>query len=79
MKNALTLPQNTAIRFIRKKEVLHLTGLSSASVYSLMSADKFPKSIKLSEKSVAWLLSDVLAWQEKRLSENGHATTTNAQ
>lgn len=53
-------------RFIRRKEVCHLTGLSPSSVYLLMNQNKFPASIRLpGGKAVAWLLSDVQEWQRQ--------------
>ena len=53
-------------RFIRRKEVCHLTGLSPSSVYLLMHQNKFPASIRLpGGKAVAWLLSDVEEWQRQ--------------
>jgi len=61
-------------RFIRRKEVCHLTGLSPSSVYLLMNQNKFPASIRLpGGKSVAWLLSDVEAWQRQTLAANSKA------
>ncbi len=53
-------------RFIRRKEVCHLTGLSPSSVYLLMNQSKFPQSIRLpGGKAVAWLLSDIEEWQRQ--------------
>ena len=53
-------------RFIRRKEVCRLTGLSPSSVYLLMNQNKFPASIRLpGGKAVAWLLSDVQEWQRQ--------------
>ena len=53
-------------RFIRRKEVCHLTGLSPSSVYLLMNQSKFPASIRLpGGKAVAWLLSDIEEWQRQ--------------
>ncbi len=53
-------------RFIRRKEVCHLTGMSASGIYDLMSRGLFPKSIKLpGGKSVAWLLSDIEEWQRQ--------------
>ncbi len=69
MKTATT-DNKTPVRFIRKKELLHLTGLSSSSTYDLIARGLHPKQIKLSEKSVGWLLSDVLEWQANRLAAN---------
>jgi len=53
-------------RFIRRKEVCHLTGLSPSSVYLLMNQNKFPASIRLpGGKAVAWQLSAVEEWQRQ--------------
>ena len=55
-----------AIRFLRKKSVMLMTGMSASGIYDLMSRGLFPKSIKLpGGKSVAWLLSDVEEWQRQ--------------
>ena len=65
---AETTPQ---IIFIRKKEVMHRTGLSSSSIYNLMSRNLFPQSIKLAGgKSVAWNLEDVENWQKQCLENS---------
>ncbi len=54
------------IRFLRKKSVMLMTGLSASGIYDLMNRGLFPKSIKLpGGKSVAWLLSDVEEWQRQ--------------
>ena len=55
-----------AIRFLRKKSVMLMTGLSASGIYDLMNRGLFPKSIKLpGGKSVAWLLSDIEEWQRQ--------------
>ncbi len=60
--------QEAAVRFIRKREVMHLTGLSSSSIYDLMNRGLFPQSIKLAGgKAVAWLQSDVEGWMQQCL------------
>ena len=62
-------PTTSQIRFIRKKEVMHLTGLPSSTIYDLMARDLFPKSIKLAGgKAVAWLESDIGQWQKQCLA-----------
>lgn len=62
-------PTTQQIRFIRKREVMHLTGLPSSTIYDLMSRDLFPKSIKLAGgKEVAWSLSSIQAWQQQCLA-----------
>ena len=62
-------PTTSQIIFIRKREVMRRTGLSSAGIYDLMARDLFPKSIKLAGgKTVAWLESDVVQWQQQCLA-----------
>ena len=65
-----------AIRFLRKKSVMLMTGLSASGIYDLMNRGLFPQSIKLpGGKSVAWLLSDVEEWQRQTLAANAAACT----
>ncbi len=64
-------PTTSQIIFIRKKEVLHRTGLSSSGLYNLMARNLFPKSIKLAGgKAVAWLESDVEQWLKQCLEQS---------
>ena len=68
-KTDFSSPTTSQIRFIRKKEVMHRTGLSSTGIYDLMSRSLFPQSIKLAGgKAVAWLESDVVQWQQQCLA-----------
>ena len=61
----------TQIRFIRKKEVMHRTGLSSTGIYDLIKRGLFPKQITLAGgKSVAWLESDVEQWLKQCLENS---------
>ncbi len=55
-------------RFIRIKEVTHLTGIPRPTVYYMMEKGLFPKQISLSGKSVAWQLSSVLAFMQERIA-----------
>lgn len=57
------------MRFIRLKEVMHITGLGRSSIYNFMAESRFPKSISLEGRSVAWLESEVIDWMEARLAE----------
>lgn len=67
-------PQTPTIRFLRKKGVMLLTGVSSSGIYDLMNRGLFPKSIKLpGGKSVAWLESDILQWMQQTISANSKA------
>lgn len=56
-------------------EVKNTTGLSSSSIYRMASAGKFPKPIKLGERSSGWIGSEVDQWLDDRIatSRNGDA------
>ena len=66
-------PQRHSIRFLRKKSVMLMTGMSASGIYDLMNRGLFPKSIKLpGGKSVAWLLSDIEEWQRQCIAAASH-------
>jgi prophage regulatory protein len=55
----------TVDRYIRLPEVRHLTGLSKAQIYALISQGQFPKQIKLGSNNArasAWIESQVRQW-----------------
>ncbi|WP_297813525.1 AlpA family transcriptional regulator [uncultured Methylophaga sp.] len=57
-------------QLIKLPEVIKLTGLSSASVYRLAAAKKFPSPIKLSPggRSSAWVAEEVQSWIDERIA-----------
>ena len=57
-----------AEQILKLFEVKKSTGLSGTSIYRLISKSKFPKQIKLSERSSGWLKSEVELWIEERIS-----------
>lgn len=59
----------TQDRFLRLPEVLLLTGLSKAQIYSLISSENFPRQIKLGIRASAWVESEVKAWMDSKVAE----------
>jgi prophage regulatory protein len=56
-------PSNRAdVRFLRLKEVLAICGKSRSSVYDAIKKGEFPKPVKLSGRSSAWIKSEVEQW-----------------
>lgn len=55
-------------RLMRRPDVLRDTGLSRSSLYRKIAANEFPPPIKLSEKSVAWVESEVTAWIARQIA-----------
>lgn len=60
-------------RFIRLPRVKELTTLPTSAIYAAIAAGTFPKQIKLGERAVAWLESDVMAWIDARIAESKEA------
>ncbi len=50
------------MKVLRIKSVITMTGIPRSTIYSYMKDGKFPKPIKLGERSVGWLEDDLLAW-----------------
>lgn len=55
------------LRFVRLPEVKARTGLSETRIVELERAGKFPKRIKISDRAVAWVESEIEEWLEKKL------------
>ncbi|WP_426664080.1 helix-turn-helix transcriptional regulator [Rhodanobacter aciditrophus] len=57
-------------RLIRIREATQRTGLSKAMVYRLIAAGQFPRQIRLTERTSAWVESEVQAWVDSRIAAN---------
>tara|TARA_B110000046_G_scaffold153955_1_gene163682 strand:- start:891 stop:1097 length:207 start_codon:yes stop_codon:yes gene_type:complete len=56
--------------FIRLTKVEDKTGLKKSMVYDLMSKDEFPKSIKIGDRAVAWISSEIDQWIQNKIPES---------
>ncbi|MBK7300001.1 MAG: AlpA family transcriptional regulator [Moraxellaceae bacterium] len=66
-----TFTNPSTIRFLKKREVMHRTGLSSSSLYDLIKRGLFPRQIKLSGgKSVVWLESSINEYMMQCLEQS---------
>ncbi len=56
------------VEFIRRSEVLRITGLRKSTLYSLMkrAEDPFPPNYPTSERGRAWIKAEVSEWCERR-------------
>ena len=55
-------------RLIRVGEVLSQTGVTRTHLYRLMAAGKFPRSIKVTEGTSAWIESEIQQWVADRIA-----------
>ena len=53
-------------RFIRMNELSPMLGLAQSTIYRLIKENKFPKQIKLTERTVVWRLSVINKWVEDK-------------
>jgi prophage regulatory protein len=53
-------------RFLKRREVEHLTSLSRSTIYSYITKGKFPRSISLGGRMQAWTLSSIENWIDER-------------
>lgn len=54
-------------KLIKLNAVISMTCLSRSHVYALAQQNHFPKPVKLSERSSAWVESEVIAWIDARI------------
>ena len=51
-------------KLVRLDTVLEMTTLSTATIYRLMKNGKFPRQIKISERSTRWVLEEIYEWMD---------------
>ena len=60
-------------RLVRRPEVERITGLSRSAIYWRNQHDPaWPKSIRVSANTVAWIESEVLAWVSLQIDRARH-------
>lgn len=62
-----------AQKILRRDEVEQATGLPRATIYDKIAKGIFPRPIKLGERSVGWLETEINAWQKQRIAERDGA------
>lgn len=63
-----TTTRTSPHRFIKRKSVEQITGLSCSEIYRRISAGTFPSQITLGPKSVVWIESEVTEWCSARIA-----------
>jgi len=61
-------------RLMRLSEVRSVTGLSQSTIYDFATKGKFPRQVKISNGSVAWVEEEVLAWIDARIAQRDQAS-----
>jgi len=56
---------------LRLPEVTKRTGLSRSFVYAEIKDGRFPKPVKITKRTSAWIESEIDEWIERRIAERG--------
>ncbi|EBX0144481.1 AlpA family transcriptional regulator [Salmonella enterica subsp. enterica serovar Typhimurium] len=59
-----------AINLIRMSEVLNRTTYGKSWIYKLISQGRFPKPVKIGERSIAFIESEIDEWINQRIAES---------
>lgn len=59
--------QSTTPQFYRLPQLKSHLNVSGSSIWAWVKQGKFPKPVKLSENTTAWLVADVEAWAQSRI------------
>jgi prophage regulatory protein len=66
------------LRYIRLKEVCARIGLRPSAIYRLIGEGRFPKQVKLSGRTAAWVESEVETFMDARIAERDEKRSTPA-
>jgi prophage regulatory protein len=75
MSKADLLRTAAPTRFIREPELLARTGLSATAIDILEERGDFPRRVPLGARAIAWIESEVVAWQQRRIALRDDAAT----
>ena len=56
----------TLDRYVRMKELAMMLGISKQTIYRLIAHNKFPKHLRLTERTAVWRLSTIEQWISDR-------------
>ncbi|KPY54367.1 AlpA family transcriptional regulator [Pseudomonas syringae] len=62
-----TARNDETVEFIRLPEVIKLVGYKTSKIYEMAKTGEFPKQVKLGGRSVAWVKSEVIAWNRAQV------------
>ena len=69
---AYRIPEALAIKILRRSHVEARTGLSRSTIYAKISANAFPKSVRLGVRAVGWIESEIDSWLVAQVNRSRH-------
>jgi prophage regulatory protein len=73
---ANTASKPTGLRYLRLREVRERVGVGPSRIYKMMATGAFPRQVKLSVRTAAWIESEVEAFMNARIAERDQPAPT---
>lgn len=54
-------------RLLRLPEVLRMIGIGKTTLYAMIKSDEFPRSVKISGRTVGWSEKEIAQWIQNRI------------
>jgi prophage regulatory protein len=67
LEPSVKLLRDSSERALRLRQVSQLTGLGRSMIYQMQAEGRFPQRIKLGDRAVGWLESEVRDWLATRI------------
>jgi prophage regulatory protein len=67
LEPSVKLPRDPNERALRLSQVSQLAGLGRSMIYQMQAEGRFPQRIKLGQRAVGWLESEVRTWLATRI------------
>lgn len=68
MNEFVEMQQPVLDRFLPRKLVMEITGLSSVTLWREVKAGRFPAPVEVSPQRKCWAESEIRSWQQTRLA-----------
>ena len=73
------MPEVHGERLIRIREVLSRTGLGRSTIYVYVSQGRFPSPVRLGDRAVGWVSSEIDDWIVRRIARRDESTNYNGR
>ena len=73
---ANTASKPTGLRYLRLRDVCERVGVGPSTIYKMMATGAFPRQVKLSVRTAAWIESEVEAFMNARIAERDQPAST---